>query len=216
MRSEPDLHTEYDREKGEYCQRPWVRDADRKAFAWLSNHRTFGPLLPRVAMGFPDAPRTAPAPEPAERFYTWCAWLRWTWSESSDLIPTSWDRKVQMADLVYAYAVSAGSYRPRIARSSPWTQFTARGIDPGATPDPFYDVLLRAWYLAPRMRSCDNPKCRHPFFIASRETQKFCSAKCAELAERQRKLRWWRKYGNKWRTSRRRKSQRKRKGGKRR
>lgn len=219
MRDRPDLGYEYDREKGEYSLRPLgPEDSDRKAFAWLSKHPTFSRLLPKVAMGFPDAERPASAGSPLDWFHTWRAWLRWTWSATDDLIPTQWDRKLQLANLVFAYALSAGSYKPpRIKRRSPWPKLNVLRIDWGPTPDPFYAVLLRAWAIAHRMRSCANPSCCHPFFLAGRETGKWCSPKCTEWAERVRKREWWRNHGTKWRANQRRKQKpRRHKGGKRR
>jgi hypothetical protein len=62
---------------------------------------------------------------------------------------------------------------------------------------PFLQVLYRAWEIAPKMRLCRNRACEHPFFIAGRKTQKYCSNPCAAPAKRAAKLRWWVRVGNK-------------------
>lgn len=45
-------------------------------------------------------------------------------------------------------------------------------------------------------------------FLARRSAQRYCCTDCSELAERELKLRWWRKHGNAWRAGRRAKPKR--------
>jgi hypothetical protein len=80
--------------------------------------------------------------------------------------------------------------------------------------DPFLQVLYRALETAKRMCLCKNRECRHPFFVATKKTDKYCSPECAKPAKKAAKLKWWRKHGKAWRRAKRKKSQRK-KGGKR-
>lgn len=63
--------------------------------------------------------------------------------------------------------------------------------------------------------------CRNYFFVAERNTQRYCSPECAKLSKRAAKLRWWKEHGGEWRRKRKQKakrsagkSQRKRKAGK--
>lgn len=78
--------------------------------------------------------------------------------------------------------------------------------------DPFLQVLFRALEKAKWMRLCRNRDCRHPFFVATKRTDKYCSQECARPAKRAAKLRWWKRHGRAWRAARKQKS--KRKGGK--
>ena len=48
-------------------------------------------------------------------------------------------------------------------------------------------------------RICAHPHCKHPYFIAARITQQFCSPECAEWAQRKHKQAWWAKHGDEWR-----------------
>jgi hypothetical protein len=53
------------------------------------------------------------------------------------------------------------------------------------------------------LRKCHNPDCPAPFFIARRQTQKFCElGPCTEYAQRQYALKWWREKGAKRRAKR--------------
>jgi hypothetical protein len=63
--------------------------------------------------------------------------------------------------------------------------------------DPFLQALHRALETATMMRLCHNRDCRHPFFVATKRTHKYCTQECAKPAKRAAKLRWWRKHGKK-------------------
>jgi hypothetical protein len=45
--------------------------------------------------------------------------------------------------------------------------------------------------LTDKLRRCPNPACPAPYFFATRKGQKFCSAVCAEPAQREAKRKWW-------------------------
>lgn len=203
-----DIHPpEYNREKGGFEVYVFgSEDEHRKAFAWLSKHPTFGRLLPSVLPGFADAAKSQlaffrgkplllplwgadPAGSTFVGFCVWRTWLRWVWSLRSERA-----RQGGMAFLTDLYSASAA-----LSRKQTSAKTLAEPVRSWIGPDPFRGVLLRAWAVASRLRACNNPNCRRPFFFAGRETQKFCSPKCAEPSERRRKFRWWRKHGDEWR-----------------
>jgi hypothetical protein len=45
--------------------------------------------------------------------------------------------------------------------------------------------------LTDKIRRCPNSTCPAPYFFATKRAQKFCSASCAEPAQREAKRRWW-------------------------
>jgi hypothetical protein len=53
-----------------------------------------------------------------------------------------------------------------------------------------------------RRRICAHPHCEHPYFIATRSDQKFCSKECGEWAQREHKRAWWAEHGPQWRKRR--------------
>lgn len=63
-------------------------------------------------------------------------------------------------------------------------------------------ALMPAKRLADRMRSCVNPACPAPYYIAKRRGQKFCTEICAAPAQREQKSAWWSEHGEKWRKKR--------------
>jgi hypothetical protein len=86
-------------------------------------------------------------------------------------------------------------------------------------PDPFRDILKRAYRVVDRMRRCGNPKCPAPFFLAARSSQVYCTAACAGPAHQAAKNKWWHDHGSAWLRKRRSKARRhstksRRKGGK--
>jgi hypothetical protein len=94
-----------------------------------------------------------------------------------------------------------------------------QSLQTGLRPDAFLQALYRARAVARRMRKCAWPGCQHPFFLAVRVTQKFCSKACAAPAKQESKNRWWRDKGIEWRRkqkAKRRPKKAQRKGGKRR
>lgn len=68
--------------------------------------------------------------------------------------------------------------------------------------EPIGQALLEAIHAADLMRVCLNPECPARYFFADRRTQKFCSEKCAEYAQREYKRRWWNAHGSEWRRGR--------------
>jgi len=59
-------------------------------------------------------------------------------------------------------------------------------------------LLLQAIGLADRMAVCGNAECAAPYFIATRETQKYCGEDCAAPAQRAYKRNWWKQHGKEW------------------
>jgi hypothetical protein len=68
-------------------------------------------------------------------------------------------------------------------------------------PTGFQQSVIYLLKNADKTRVCGNPKCRTPYFWASRTSQKFCNEHCALPAQRQSKLRWWKENGREWRES---------------
>jgi len=54
-----------------------------------------------------------------------------------------------------------------------------------------------------RLRTCANPECPSPLFVASHLKQRYCSEKCSGWGQRQAKKQWWAEHGTRWRKSRR-------------
>src|SRR5215472_9472728 len=52
------------------------------------------------------------------------------------------------------------------------------------------------------LRTCANPTCQTPLFIAGKAGQVYCSDLCAAHAQREYKARWWREKGPEWRKAR--------------
>jgi hypothetical protein len=53
------------------------------------------------------------------------------------------------------------------------------------------------------LRTCKNPACETPLFIADKGSQTFCSEVCARWGQERAKTRWWKKEGPAWRKRRR-------------
>jgi hypothetical protein len=49
---------------------------------------------------------------------------------------------------------------------------------------------------------CGNPDCPARYFVARKTTQRYCSAKCAEVFQRASKRKWWAERGDAWRRDR--------------
>jgi hypothetical protein len=76
-------------------------------------------------------------------------------------------------------------------------------------PDKFLMVLLYALKHVHLLRYCANPDCKEPYFVGKRASQIFCSGPCAQPAQREAKLKWWREHGE---AARRERLQKKRRG----
>lgn len=62
------------------------------------------------------------------------------------------------------------------------------------------DAVFLAATKAERMRVCGNPNCPAALFIQGRSSQKLCGSDvCADWAQRNYKLNWWREHGEEWR-----------------
>jgi hypothetical protein len=62
-----------------------------------------------------------------------------------------------------------------------------------------FDYLRRNLHM---LRTCANPTCQTPLFIASKAGQVYCSDLCAAHAQSEYKSRWWREKGSDWRKAR--------------
>jgi hypothetical protein len=63
-------------------------------------------------------------------------------------------------------------------------------VKPPAQPTPLEAVFHYLWRNVKHALHCANPECSVPYFFATKKSQKFCSAVCAEPARRESKLRW--------------------------
>jgi len=72
-----------------------------------------------------------------------------------------------------------------------------------------YFCTLLAFHSVGDLRTCQNPDCPAPRFIARRKDQVYCNSDCAALLA---KRRWWAKHGEQWREAR---NKKRLKGGKR-
>ena len=61
--------------------------------------------------------------------------------------------------------------------------------------DKFLMALLYAVKHVHLLHYCQNPECKKPYFVAQRASQVYCSLRCAEPAQREAKLKWWREHG---------------------
>lgn len=86
----------------------------------------------------------------------------------------------------------------------------SKGSERAIVSEPIGGILLEAIHSADVMRVCLNPECPARYFIARRRSQKFCSDKCAEPAQRAYKRRWWNEHGVEWAKSRERAKRKKR------
>lgn len=60
-----------------------------------------------------------------------------------------------------------------------------------------------------KLKRCENPECKTPFFIADKGTRRYCSVgTCASGAQAEWKRRWWQEQGNQWRKAKRRQRKR--------
>ncbi len=75
--------------------------------------------------------------------------------------------------------------------------------------DNFLMVLLFAVKNAHLLHYCQNPNCKKPYFVAQRASQVYCSVRCAEPAQREAKIRWWREHGDERRKTSRKKAKKK-------
>ncbi len=64
------------------------------------------------------------------------------------------------------------------------------------------NALMQLVEFATLTKFCRNPECRTPYFLATRESQKFCSGPCAKPAQRSSKRSWWAANGREWRRRR--------------
>jgi hypothetical protein len=71
----------------------------------------------------------------------------------------------------------------------------------------FQRAVYELFRRSPLAKVCANPDCPHPYFIAGKTAQRYCSEACAKVFQRKWKRRWWKEKGTKWR---RKKSRRKR------
>jgi hypothetical protein len=72
----------------------------------------------------------------------------------------------------------------------------------GLKPDGFMQVVRRVLEIAPRMRKCGRTDCQHPFFLALRSSDVYCSKECSLWGKRRANLESWRKNWKRWPSSR--------------
>ena len=160
-----------------------------EALAEFERHRTFSTMLPRE-------PKEKTA---AHRLAMWRAFLRKAWGMGQS------QQRQAFLDVpciaVYGSLRFAGSDASQFAAALSRVA-ERQSLQTGLRPDPFLQALYRARSVAHRMQICAGPACQHPFFLAVRRTQKFCSKACAAPAKQESKNRWWRRKGGQWRAKR--------------
>ncbi|HEV2022314.1 MAG TPA: hypothetical protein VGQ94_07270 [Terriglobales bacterium] len=81
-------------------------------------------------------------------------------------------------------------------------------LDPRSFPMQLVAGILENWR---RFRTCGNPQCPAPYFLAKRETQRYCErGECTAYAQQQYALKWWDKEGWKRRAAKAAKSRKRR------
>ena len=60
------------------------------------------------------------------------------------------------------------------------------------------------------LRTCPNPQCKNPYFIAGHGNQKFCGVECGKPFRLEANRRSWRRHGEEWRRKRKNEVRRKR------
>ena len=79
-------------------------------------------------------------------------------------------------------------------------------------PPPLHAPIHQALHWVRRhrskLRSCGNPECMHPYFVAEGK-QRFCSTLCADNVQKMHKRRWWEERGSEWRSARKTKKEKK-------
>ncbi len=73
-------------------------------------------------------------------------------------------------------------------------------------PTAFQHAINRLTALGQRTKLCANPECPERFYIAQRQSQRYCGEKCAGFFQREAKRNWWQEHGNEWREARREKT----------
>ena len=68
-------------------------------------------------------------------------------------------------------------------------------VAPLPPPGPLEQCLRYLLRNASKVAVCRNPDCPAPYFLATRRSQKYCTAECARPAQREFKLAWWNKTG---------------------
>ena len=62
-------------------------------------------------------------------------------------------------------------------------------------PTPFEQALLYLLKSYAKLRCCPHLECPARYFFALRRNQRYCSVKCAQIAEREQKRDWWNAHG---------------------
>ena len=71
-------------------------------------------------------------------------------------------------------------------------------------------LAMAAWSYSRRLAVCWNPECPAPYFLASRNNQRYCSDGCTVVAKREAKRKWWSKHRAKRKSSKSKRERRKR------
>ena len=157
-------------------------------------HRLFGRMFPNEPRRFLADPLLSGDDLTWRRLEFWREQLRLAWMQESAV-----QRRVAMTQLVALYSAMAFSSEPKGSTDTLLRMSEHHTLQTGLKLDAFLQVLHRGRDVADLMRMCANGRCRHPFFVAERRSDKNCSQECAKLGKRAANLKWWNKHGKQWR-----------------
>ena len=121
-------------------------------------------------------------------------YLRYAWDGPDLRHREYWLRKLRdLHERVARDSVSDENYL-NLAQPSIFEEFLL-GSNGIKGPVPEITVLEAAVLYLQRIgdkaKHCPNPNCHSPYFIAPKIRYKFCSPECAEVGQRESKLKWW-------------------------
>lgn len=146
---------------------------------WADLHeKDFGPLFPKL-----DHKDTPPLDKGA-RLHFWQADFVSVWEEQSVHM-----KKVKAYELFLDYQEADFKAREKAGKDDQKQR----------VPAGFAQAVLRMVEIAPLLRVCQNKaQCQHPYFIAHREDQAYCSKQCSLAGRRESKRQWWEREGKQW------------------
>jgi hypothetical protein len=125
--------------------------------------------------------------------WQWREALREIWSGNSEklteLLLPSYDELIGDPD-------TEGTWPPQLKVDWQRGQFVY--VPKSKLQEAIYALFRRS----PLVKVCANSDCAAPYFIARKGTQRYCSDGCAQVFQRECKLRWWKEQGANWRRKR--------------
>ncbi len=145
------------------------------------------------------------------RIFRWLQDLQWAWCGKS----AGERRDITTRAFAWYGSYSVASQddpsmrgeRPYLARFSRFERIRKHNLKRtrliiGLRPDGFLEALRRAAEIAPKMRRCGRPTCEHPFFLARRSSDRYCSKECGLWGKRKAKREAWARNWKRWPSTR--------------